>query len=293
MLSSEEKFAKKKLRTTYISTVISIALVLFMLGLLGLILLNAKKLSDYVKENIGVSVIFKENVSKEDILKFKKTLDCSSFVKSSKYVTKEEAATQLKNDLGEDFIKTLGYNPLLPSMDFMLKADYANSSSIDNIEKKLMSDENVKEVVYQKSIINLVNNNIRKISIILLLFSIVLLVISIALINNSIRLSVFSRRFIIRSMLLVGATQYFIRKPFVIKGIIQGLYATLIAIILFSGVIYITMNEIPELMQLNDIEIFTKVFGIVIILGFLISYISTIFAVRKYLRLKTEDLYNF
>jgi cell division transport system permease protein len=293
MLSSEEKFARRRLRTTYLSSVISIALVLFMLGLLGLILLNARKLSDYVKENVNVSLIFKDKVSENEILKFKAHLDSSYFVRSSKYVTKEEAAIQLKEDLGEDFIKTLGYNPLLPSIDIRLKADFANNASISIIEKKLLENENIKEVFYQKSIINLVNDKIRKISIVLIFFSIILLIISIALINNTIRLTVYSKRFLIRSMMLVGATQYFVRKPFVLKGITQGLYGALIAILFFSGTIYFIITEIPELMDMNEINVFAEVFGIVVLLGLLISYISTIFAVRKYLRLKTDDLYYY
>ncbi|MFA6924410.1 MAG: permease-like cell division protein FtsX [Bacteroidales bacterium] len=293
MLSSEEKFARRRLRTTYLSSVISIALVLFMLGLLGLILLNAKKLSDYVKENVNVSLIFREKVNESEILKFKAHLDSSYFVRSSKYVTKEEAAIQLKEDLGEDFIKTLGYNPLLPSIDIRLKAEFANNASISIIEKKLLENENIKEVFYQKSIINLVNDKIRKISIVLIFFSIILLVISIALINNTIRLSVYSKRFLIRSMMLVGATQYFVRKPFVLKGIVHGLYGALIAILFFSGTIYFIVTEIPELMYMNEINVLAEVFGIVVLLGLLISYISTIFAVRKYLRLKTDDLYYY
>ena len=293
MLSSEEKFAKRKLRSTYISTIVSISLVLFMLGMLGLILLNAKKLSDYVKENIGISIIFKDNVSEEEIIKFKKEIDKSAYVFSSKYITKEEAANQLKQDLGEDFIKTLGYNPLLPSIDIRLKAQYANNTTIDIIEKNLTSKDEIKEVFYLKSVVDLVNDNIRKISFILIILSAILLLISIALINNTIRLSVYSRRFVIRSMMLVGASQYFIRKPFVIKGIKQGLYGALIAIVLFSIVLYFTVQEVPELMKINDFNTIAKVLGIVIILGLLISYISTILAVRKYLNYKTDDFYNF
>lgn len=262
-----------------------------MLGLLGLIVLHAKKLSDYVKENIGFSVIMKENVKEAKIIELQKFLDVSDFVKSTEYITKEKAAEDLTKDLGEDFIGFLGYNPLLPSIDIRLKAEYANVDSLETIEKKLLADPNVKEVFYQKSLVHLVNRNIRKISFVLLGFSALLLIIAIALINNTIRLSVYSKRFLIKSMQLVGATQFFIRKPFVINGIINGLISAFIAIILLTGILYFSQKEIPEIINLSDIDIFLTLFGFVTVLGIMISWFSTFLAVRKYLRIKTDDLY--
>lgn len=291
MASGNEKYVRRKAQSSYFSTVISISLVLFMLGALGLIVLHAKKLSDYVKENIGFSIILKENVKEVDIVQLQKTLDAAYYVKSTEYITKEKAAESLKNDLGEDFISFLGYNPLLASIEVRLKADYANNDSIAWIERELLSNSKVKEVIYQKSLISMVNENIKKISLVMLGFSALLLVISIALINNTIRLSIYSKRFLIKSMQLVGATKGFIRRPFVIKGIMQGIYAGLIAIALLVGLLYLAQREIPELLFLQDEKLIALLFAFVLLLGVFISWFSTFLAVRKYLRLKTDDLY--
>lgn len=291
MSRKEEKYALRKLKSSYLSTVISVSLVLFMLGLLGLILLHTKKLSDYVKENIGLTVVLKDSIREADINQFQKSLDAAHYVKSTEFVNKEQAAATLKQDLGEDFIQFLGYNPLLSSIDVHLKADFANSDSLRWIEKKITQNVNVKEIYYQKSLVDLVNENVKKIGLIILVFSSLLLVISIALINNSIRLSIYSKRFIIRTMQLVGATQGFIRKPFVFSGIRHGIYGALIAIALLIGIIYWAQSEIPELIVLQDVDLFASLFGIVLFLGIFITWICTYFAVRKYLRLKTDDLY--
>lgn len=291
MSKQEIKYTKRRLRSSYLTTIVSISLVLFMLGLLGLIVLHAKKLSDFVKENIGFSVIIKENVKEAKIIEMKKYLDASRFVKSTEYITREKAAEDLTKDLGEDFIGFLGYNPLLPSIDIRLKAQYANVDSLEIIEQQLISDPNVKEVFYQKSLVHLVTQNIRKISFVLLGFSGLLLIIAIALINNTIRLSVYSKRFLIKSMQLVGATQFFIRKPFVISGVINGLISAFIAIVLLLGILYFSQKEIPEMINLRDIDLFLTLFGFVTLLGIIISWLSTYLAVRKYLRIKTDDLY--
>jgi cell division transport system permease protein len=291
MASVNEKYARRKAQSSYFSTVISISLVLFMLGALGLIVLHAKKLSDYVKENIGFSIILKENVKEVDIVQLQKTLDAANYVKSTEYITKEKAAESLKKDLGEDFVSFLGYNPLLASIEVRLKADYANNDSIAWIERELLANTKVKEVIYQKSLISMVNENIKKISLVMLGFSALLLLISIALINNTIRLSIYSKRFLIKSMQLVGATKGFIRRPFVIKGIMQGIYAGIIAVALLVGLLYFAQREIPELLYLQDEQLIAILFGFVILLGILISWFSTFLAVRKYLRLKTDDLY--
>lgn len=291
MAESQEKYNKRKYRASYITTVVSITLVLFMLGMIGLIILHAKKLSDYVKENIGFSIIMKANVKESGIIQLQKTLDASEYVKSTEYITKEKAAEIMKEDLGEDFIGFLGYNPLLPSIDLRLRAGYANIDSLQKIETRLLTNPNVKEVWYQRSLVSLINQNIRRISMILLAFTILLLVISVALINNTIRLSVYSKRFLIRSMQLVGATTQFIRRPFILQGLMQGIYAAFIAILMLMGVIYLLQQEIPELVMLQDVNLFLALFGIVIILGLLISWVSTFFAVRKYLKMRTDELY--
>ena len=283
MAKSEEKFQKKRLRSSYFTVIVSISLVLFMLGLQGLILLQAQKLSNYVKENIGFTVILKDEVKDVDVARLQKSLDASRFVKSTEFVDKEEAAKELQADLGEDFVQFLGYNPLLASIDVHLDAGYANTDSLKWIEADLMQNPKVKEVFYQK--------NIRKISIVLVAFSTLLLIIAVALINNSIRLAIYSRRFIIRSMQLVGATQGFIRRPFVWRGILNGVYGAIIAIGFLSGIIYYAQQEFPELIELEDQQIFLSLFGIVLLLGVLITWMSTGLAVRKYLRIKTDKLY--
>ncbi len=262
-----------------------------MLGLLGIIVLNTRKLSDNMKENIGIQIILNEGVKEVDVQRLAKTLDASDFVKSTEFITKDEAAKRLQKDLGEDFINFLGYNPLLASINVHLKAAYANVDSIAWIEKGLLSSKLVKEVVYQKSLVALINENVQKISLVILIFSGLLMIIAIALINNTIRLSIYSKRFIIKTMQLVGATQSFIRRPFVIKGVKHGIYGALIAILMLIGVLYFAQKQLPELRELQDEKMLTTLFALVIIIGIIISWISTSMSVRKYLRVKSNELY--
>ncbi len=292
MSRHEERYYRRRVTASILTTVVSITLVLFMMGLLGLIVLHAKKLSDYAKENIGFSIMIREEVREPGILAFQKKLDAKPFVKSTEYITKEKAAAELKKELGEDFIGFLGYNPLLPAIDLRLKADYANLDSVTRIEKYLVSNPEVKEVFYQKSLVELVNQNIERISLIILGFSLVLLLISIALINNTIRLSVYSQRFIIRTMQLVGATRSFIRRPFVRRGIVQGLVSAILATGLLMLVLYFTLQEVPELIQLQDEMMYAVLAAFVFLLGILISWFSTSLAVRKYLRMTNDELYR-
>lgn len=291
MTASDEKYSRRRYQSSYVTTVVSITLVLLMLGILGLLVLHASKLSDYVRENIGFRIYMKEDVKEAEIVRFKKVLDASDFVKSTEYITPEQAASELTEELGEDFISFLGYNPLPPAIDLRLKASYANVDSLEMIERRLSLNEDIKEVFYQRSLVHLVNSNIRKISIVILGFSVLLLIIAIALINNTIRLSVYSRRFIIRSMQLVGATQSFIRRPFIMQGVAQGIYSALITILLLILIIYLVLREFPELINLQDPNLLLALFGGVILLGVVISWTSTWFAVRKYLRIKGDNLY--
>lgn len=291
MATQEEKYTRRRLKGSYLTTVVSITLVLFMLGLLGFILLHTKKLSDYVKENIGFSIIMKENVKEAGIIQLQKILDATAYVKSTKYITKEEAARQFKEELGEDFTSFLGYNPLLPTIEVRFLADYANNDSLTIIKEKILANNNVKEVWYQESLVDVVNSNVRKIGVIILGFSLLLLVISVALINNTIRLSVYSKRFLIRSMLLVGATRRFISKPFILRGIVQGIIGAFAAIVLLAGLIYLSIREVPELVNLQEIDLYLSLFGIVILLGIILTWLSNYFAVRKYIRVKSDYLY--
>lgn len=286
-----DKYSKRRLAGASITTVVSLSLVLFMLGLLGIIILNAKQLSDHVKENIGFQIILNENAKEADIAKLQKTLDVSSYVKSTEFVTKEEAAKRLQEDLGEDFISFLGFNPLLASINVHLKAEYANADSVSRIEKEIIATHLAKEVIYQKSLINNINESVQKISLVILFFCSLLMVVALALINNTIRLSIYSKRFIIKTMQLVGATQGFIRRPFVITGIKHGIYGAVIAILLLVGLLNFAQKQLPELQDLQDERMLLYLFGVVIVMGIIISWISTSLAVRKYLRLKSDDLY--
>lgn len=291
MNSNTSNTKRKKLQTSFFSTVISISLVLFITGLLGYVILNTNKLSTYVKENIGFSIILKDDVKEVDILRLKKDMDASRFTKSVEYITKDEAAKIMTEDLGEDFINFLGYNPLLASIEIKLNADYANNDSINVIKANLEKNPNIKEIFYQANLVDLINNNVQKISFFLLAVAGILLIITIALINNTIKLAIYSKRFLIKSMQLVGATAGFIRKPFVLSGIFQGFLASIIASLFLSGAILYSQQQIPELFALHDIQnIFIIYLGILLI-GIFISWISTTFAVRKYLKLKTGDLY--
>ena len=291
MASKEAKIPRRRLRSSYMTSVISIALVLFLLGILGLLVLNAKRVSEYVKENIGFSIMLKEDVKEVDVIRLQKMLDAKNYVKSTKYVTQEEAAEELQKELGEDFVSFLGYNPLLASIDVHLNASYANPESIEQIKQDLRKYDQIKEVFYQKSLVELINQNIRKIGLIILVFSGLLFLVAVALIHNTIRLSIYSKRFIINTMQLVGATHGFIRRPFIFTGVMQGVYASLLSIALLTGVVYLLQDEFSEIISLQDYRILALLYGIVLLMGVLISWISTFMAVNKYLKIKVDKLY--
>jgi len=289
---TEPKTGTGRLRASYITSIISITLVLFMLGLLGLIILHGKKLSDYVRENISISVMLKDDLSDESVKSYMQRLERTSYVKQAVFISREQAAKELANELGEDFVQFLGYNPLPASIDLQLKAGYANTDSISRIEKQLLTSNLVKEVVYQKSLIDQVNSNISKISFIILSFSLILLVISVILINNTIKLSIYARRFLIRSMQLVGATETFIRLPFIKKSIIHGVIASLLAILFLISTLYLARQRMPEIAALEDLEQFVVFFMGILLLGVLLSAMSTWISVNKFLRMKIDKLYS-
>lgn len=288
----EGSSSAKKTKTIYISTVISIALVLLMTGLLGLILVHAKNLSNYVKENIVLNIIVNDGAKEVDILTLKKQLDANKYVLKTQYVSKELAARNLTKEMGEDFVDFLGYNPLLSSIDVYMKAEYANNDTINALSNQLAKNPLIKETIYQKSLIDMVNQNIRGIGLVILAFAFILLIIAIALINNTIRLAIYSQRFLIKSMQLVGATKNFIRGPFMTYGILHGFLAGLIAIILLLGILYLAQQQVPEIVLLRNWFEFGFVFAAVIGIGILISGLSTYFAVSKFLSLKIYDLYR-
>lgn len=291
MAASPDKYARKRARSSAISTVIGIALVLFMLGILSVLVLNARKLSTYVKENIQVQIFLDDGIKEADILRLKKEIDAESYTLSTDYVSKEDAAEQLSKELGEDFVSFLGHNPLQASIDLRLNAAYAEPDSVEAIVEAIENKSMVSEVVYSPNLIRQIDENVNKIGLILLGFSAILLLIAIALINNTIRLTIFSKRYIIRSMQLVGATGGFIQRPFILSGILQGIYASFIAILLILGVMYAVRHEIPQFFEFNDLIMFVKLFGLVALLGIIISGLSTIFAVRRYLRRDARKIY--
>jgi cell division transport system permease protein len=286
-----ETLAKRRVKSSSLTVVISLALVLFMLGLLGLVVLNARKLSNHIKENIGFQVILKDTTTAAQIDALQQEISASSFAKSVTHISKEQAAEKLKSDLGEDFISFLGYNPLLSTLDVKLNADYANGDTLANIEKGLLQKPYVKEVVYHKDMIKQVNENAKVVGLYLLIFSGLLLVVAIALINNTIRLSIYSQRFLIRTMYLVGATRVFISKPFIFKGIRQGVIAGILAGVLLAGFLIVSTKYIPDLLQLQDENLLALLFSGIVLLGIFISSLSAMLSVMRYLRLKTSDLY--
>jgi len=288
----EASESAKKTKTIYISTVFGIAMVLLMTGLLGLILVDANNLSRYVKENIVVNIFVDDAAHETDVLQLKKQLDDNPMVKQTQYVSKEIAARNLQKDLGEDFVKFLGYNPLSQSLDVYLNAQYANNTDITKFKNQLLKNPLVKEVKYQQSLVDQMNQNLTSISLIILAFAGIFVVLSVALINNTIRLAIYSQRFLIKSMQLVGATKGFIRKPFLLYGIWHGLLGALIAIIILMFTLYLSVQQVPDLVILQNYTQFGIVFLLVIGLGVFISGFSTYLAVNKFLRLKIYDLYR-
>jgi cell division transport system permease protein len=286
-----DNLTKKRLRTSGITVIISLALVLFMLGALGLLVINANKLSKHFKENVGFQIYLKDTASSAQTDGLLQEISNSNYAKSVNLINKEQAAEKLKADLGEDFVSFLGSNPLLNSLEVKLNANFANTDTLLIIEKTLLQKGFVKEVVYQKDMINNLNKNTRAIAFFILIFSSALLIVAIALINNTIRLSIYSQRFLIRTMYLVGATRSFISKPFIFKGIRQGIIAGIVASVLLVGLLVISTRFIPDLLQLQDENLLVILFTGIILIGVIISAFSAMLAVLRFLRLKTSDLY--
>ena len=291
---SEKSSNKRRVAGSYFMSLMSIALVLFLLGVFALLMMHAQKLSNHLKENIGFEVVMNSNVKEDKILQLQKELDAMPAVKSTEYITKEEAIHRLSEDLGEDFLQWLGNeeNPLLPSIDVRFKADYANNDSIAAIQAQLLKNTNVKEIYYQKSLVGLINQNVNRIGLALMVASLVLLIIAITLIRNTIRLSIYSKRFLVRSMQLVGATPAYIRRPFIRSGILQGFFGALLADAFLALLLYGLTKRIPELTFVQDYKIIIGIFVGIIILCMLLGGISTRLALRKYLHADVDRLYT-
>jgi cell division transport system permease protein len=286
------KSIANKFRSTSLITIVSISLVLFILGLLALIIIDAQKINRDLKENADVEVWLYDGTRDADVAKLQKLLDASDYVKSTAYISKDSAAKQLESVDKDVDIGLAGYNPLPASIDIHVKAEYANLDSLASIEKGLSHYPQVREVVYQKAFIKMMNENLKKITFILLGFSALLLLVSLTLINNTIRLTVYSKRFLIKTMQLVGATQPFIRRPFLWKGVSNGIIASIIALLMIFGVIHMAQSQLlPDLAEMNDADTYFTLTGTVVLLGIFISWVSTYFALRRYLRLKADELH--
>lgn len=291
MSSSFEKFQKRRLISSYFSVVLSVFLVLFLLGILGFFIINSKKLADDFREKIAMTVFFK-NEANDTILKaFGQEMKTSKFSKTFVYVSKEQAAKEHTDIIGEDFVTFLGENPLQNSYDIHLKADYVVRDSIAKIESQLRKNPMVSDIVYDKQLVNLVNDNIKKVSMWILIISVFLTFIAVLLINSSLRLSIYSNRFIIKTMQMVGATKSFIRKPFVMRSIKLGMIGAGLAILALISVLIYLENSYPDLGILDDKLLIGLVLLAVFGLGVLITWLSTYFATQRFLNLRTDDLY--
>lgn len=291
MKNKEAGYPRIRLKSSYLTLVFSVSLVLFLLGVLGLVIINAKELSDYLRESLSFSIMLDDEAKEPDIRMLQKDLDAKPFVKSTEYISKDAAAVKMKKDLGEDFINFLGDNPLPPSIDVYLYAGFTSPDSVAKIEKYVRQYPFVKEVYYQESVLFLINENVRKISLFLLVISTFLFLIALTIINNTIRLSIYSKRFLIRTMQLVGATRAFIRKPFLIQSILHGLLAALIAMSLLMGLLYLIEKEFLLMFSFERTYLLILLGVSIIFTGVLINVISTFFSVNRYLSISEDKLY--
>jgi cell division transport system permease protein len=291
MGKSFESYQKQKLISSYFSVVLSIGLVLFLLGVLGLLVLNTKKMADHFKEQISISIFLKESAKEVEVNQLQKSLAMADYVKSATYVSKEEAAEQHSKEIGENFIEFLGYNPLKNSIDVRLNADFVSPEQIEEIAEELTSKSYVDEISYDKPLVGLLNENVKKISFWILIASGVFTFIAVLLINSSIRLSIYAKRFIIKTMQMVGATKTFIRRPFIWTNIRLGMLGALLALVALAGFLYYMDTTFPELALFEDPTVLVILFVGVFFLGILISLISTFFATQRFLNLRTDELY--
>lgn len=291
MSKSFERYQKRKLITSYFSVVLSISLVLFLLGVLGMLVLNTKKLADHFKEQIRISVFLKDNAKQVEVDQLQNSLLLSDYTKSAEYVSKDEAAQIHSEEIGENFLDFLGYNPLKNSIDISLKADFVSSEKVEEIALELQSRDYVEEVSYDKPLISLLTKNVKRISFWILTASAIFTLIAVLLINSSIRLSIYSKRFIIKTMQMVGATKRFIRGPFIWTNIKLGILGAFFALIALGVFLYYLNLNFPELNIFQDQMVLAIIFAGVLALGILISFISTYFATQRFLNLRTDDLY--
>lgn len=290
-MSKQAKTSHQVFNSRFTST-ISISLVLFLLGLIALLSIIARDLSIFVKENISFSIVLSDNMKDNEVTALQKRLNAAPYVKSTSFISKDQAMQELVTELGEDPQQFLGFNPLMASIEVKLNSDYANNDSLMVIEKSIKQNSNISEITYRKDLIQAVNENVRKIGLILLGLATILMLISFALIGNTIRLVIHSKRFLIKTMLLVGASPAFIRKPIVGQNIVSGMIAALIAIACLSGLMYYLSFEINQFFSLVTSQMLLVVFGVVLFFGIFLTWLSAYLSVNKYLRMKSEHLYQ-
>ncbi|TXE19418.1 FtsX-like permease family protein [Psychroserpens burtonensis] len=291
MASSFDQYQKRKLISSYFSVVISIGLVLFLLGCLGLLVLNAKKLADHFREQVVVTIYLNDTAKKVEVNQLQKSLAMADYTKEATYVSKEEAAQIVKSDIGEDFMEFLGTNPLQNSIDIYLKADYVTNETLDNITSELSNKAFIEDIKYDNDLVEIMNNNVKKITFWVLVLSALFTLIAVLLINSSIRLAVYSKRFIIKTMQMVGATKRFIRKPFVLKSVQLGVIGAIVALLGMGVVLYYLDRTFPELELLQQPLLISGLFVGIFLLGIFITWMSTFIATQRFLNLKTDQLY--
>lgn len=291
MSSSFEKYQKRRLISSYFSVVISISLVLFLLGLLGLLILNSKKVADYFKEQIAITVFLKDNAKEVEITQLKQSLALADYTKSAQFVSKEEAAKEHQETLGENFIEYLGENPLQNSIDVYVLADYVTPEKMEEITNELRSKSFVDDVIYDKPLIAQLTENVKRITFWVLVISGIFTFIAVLLINSSIRLSIYAKRFTIKTMQMVGATKKFIRRPFVWKSVRLGIIGAVVAMIGMGIVLYYLNQSFPQLKLLSDPVMLAVLFAFILLMGMIITWISTFIATQRFLNLRTDDLY--
>jgi cell division transport system permease protein len=282
---------KNRIFTSYITSTVSITLVLFLLGLLFLIILNAGSLAEYVREKIGFTVVLKEDLPETEISRLESNLQLKPWVKSVRYVDKETAAKELTKDLGVDFNGFLGFNPLSSSFEIKLRAPYTQKDSLSELERRFMEFPQVKEVFYQQNLVSVINDNVEKITVFLLIFSGLLFFVFSVLINNTIRISVYAQRFIINNMLLVGATRGFVRKPFIKRSIGLGIWGAVFSCLLLAGLMVAIKRELNFVITENDILMLVTVFAMVLTAGIFLSWLSTHISVNRFLKMKFDELF--
>ena len=291
MSKSEEQFHRRRLITSYLSVIVSITLVLFLLGVLGFLVLNTQKLANHFKEQVSMTIFLKDDAKDADIRQLQKTLSIAEYVKSVNFVSKEVAAEKFSEEIGEDFVTFIGDNPLQNSIDLSLKAEYAEPSKMQELADELSQNSFVSEVTYDKPLVALIHENVEKIGLAILIVSGLFTIVAILLINSSIRLSIYSKRFIIKTMQLVGATRSFIRRPFIMTNLRLGVLGALLAMAMLYGCLFYVNQYFPEFKVLGDIRSIGVVFGGILLIGICISWLSTHFAAQRFLNLNTNDLY--